>query len=138
MNDDKSVVELYDLLLKHFSLDELRTLCFRLGVDFDSVEGNGKAGKARELVLFMKRQDRLLDLVEEIQLTRPDVQITAPYDTNESSTSATQATEVTTADVTRKAEEESKAVFKTEISGGEVGQVINIDKLEGGLNINKG
>jgi hypothetical protein len=229
MSDDKTVVALYELLLRHFSLDELRTLCFRLGVDFDSVEGNGKAGKARELVLLMKRQDRLLDLIEEIQLMRPNVQFAVPHDKSGSSTPVSQATDITMADVFRTAEdvtrlltpflkstadvnlqndqmklseqiyelillfsqlenndyltqtlrrfqenpekrqavfqttlmetleespvflqtladlvkahegdEESRPVFKTEISGGEVGQVINIDKLEGGLNINKG
>ncbi|MGD9100157.1 MAG: FxSxx-COOH system tetratricopeptide repeat protein, partial [Anaerolineae bacterium] len=43
--------------------EELRTLCLDLGVDYDSLRGEGKAHKARELVLYLGRQrqfDRLL------------------------------------------------------------------------------
>jgi len=228
VSDEKSVVTLYELLLQHFSLDELNTLCFRLGVDFESLEGSGKASKARELVLLMNRRDQLIDLIEELQLMRPNVQFVVPIDAAESSASVSQATDMTTPDVLRisedvtgilasflsttgdvnaqddqlvpaekiyelilffsqlensdylaqtlrrfqenpekrqavfqttlletleespvffqtladlvKAQEggkESTAVFKTEISGGTVGQVINVDKIEGGLNINK-
>ena len=229
MSDDKSVVSLYELLLRHFNLDELRTLCFRLGIDFDSVEGSAKAGKARELLLDMNRRGRLNELVDEVQLMRPDVKFELPGSSETSSASAAQAADSTPADGSRLAEdvtgvlasfvtasangvlpddqrefaegayelilffaqleeneylaqtlkrfeenpekrqavfqstllesleesplflqtlagmakakegdEAGRAVFKTDISGGEVGQVINIDKLEGGLNINSG
>ena len=34
---------------RHYSLDELRTLCFELGADYDNLPGEGKKGKARPL-----------------------------------------------------------------------------------------
>lgn len=224
MNDDKSVVALFELLLRHFNLDELRTLCFRLGIDFDSVEGSGKAGRARELLLYVNRRGRLGELVDEVQQMRPDIQFELPDDsdapgTNDSQTAdgshiAEDVTGMLTSFVQSRADgnsqgdqkelaegvyelilffaqlenndylaqtlkrfeenpekrqavfqttllesleespfflqtladlakaengdEAAQPLFKTEISGGEVGQVINIDKLEGGLNINSG
>ena len=54
-----------------FELEELRTLCFDLGVDFESLGGEGKEAKARELVAFLDRNDRLLDLVETCASQRP-------------------------------------------------------------------
>lgn len=53
---------LRNILEERFDLEELRTLCFDLDVDYDSLRGEGKAGKARELVLHMKRKGRLAEL----------------------------------------------------------------------------
>jgi len=35
---------------QHFDAEELRTLCADLCVDYDNLQGEGKAAKARELV----------------------------------------------------------------------------------------
>jgi hypothetical protein len=227
MEEHEFLVAIYEFLLRHFNLDELRTLCFRVGVDYDSVESDGKAGKARELILYMKRRDQLLEFTREIQSMRPDIPLPTPSHVIETETSATQSTDVTTADASRIAQdvanrlalllkspgdsdlrndqvewskeiyelvlffselenndylthtfkrfeehpekrrtvfrdilqealEESpvflraffnllkerdpdkhgRIVFKTDVSGGTVGQIINVDRLEGGLNIN--
>ena len=37
--------QLRQLLTKHFSLEELRTLSFDLGIDFDEIGGEGKVGE---------------------------------------------------------------------------------------------
>jgi hypothetical protein len=50
-----------DLCRRH-SLDSLRTICFRLGVDFDDLSSDSKAGRARELVLWMEREGRVAEL----------------------------------------------------------------------------
>ena len=65
--------ELHKLLVKHLNEEELRTLCFSLKVDYDILGGEGKAGKARELVLYLSRRARLLELVESAKAQRPDV-----------------------------------------------------------------
>jgi hypothetical protein len=49
-------------ITEHFNWEELRTLCQDLGVDFDSLPGEGKEAKARELVAYMDRHSRLDDL----------------------------------------------------------------------------
>ena len=51
------------LLVEHFDIEDLRTLCFDLGEDYDSLRGEGKAGKARELVAYLERCGRISELV---------------------------------------------------------------------------
>jgi hypothetical protein len=51
------------LLTEHFDEEEFRTLCFDLSVDYDTLRGEGKAAKARELVAYLDRYDRIDDLV---------------------------------------------------------------------------
>jgi len=47
---------LYQALVAHFDLEELRTLCFKLGVGYDDLRGEGREAKARELVRYMSRR----------------------------------------------------------------------------------
>lgn len=54
-----------------FNLEEVRTLCFDLGVDFDSVRGEGKSARIRELILQLARQERLQELIDLVRLQRP-------------------------------------------------------------------
>jgi hypothetical protein len=59
-------------LKKHFNEDELRSLCFDLGVDYEDLQAQGKAGKARELILYQERRgdsDRLIDRCRELRPT---------------------------------------------------------------------
>lgn len=44
--------------------EELQTLCFDLGVDYESLKGQGKEAKARELVIQCDRKGKLSQLVE--------------------------------------------------------------------------
>lgn len=52
---------LHQTLVNVLDLEELITLCFYIGVDYDSLRGEGKAAKARELI---KRQERLNKIPE--------------------------------------------------------------------------
>jgi formylglycine-generating enzyme required for sulfatase activity len=65
--------ELRQLIDRHFDLEGLRTLCFDLGVEYDSLLGEGKANKARELVTLMNRLERLDELVALCELERPKI-----------------------------------------------------------------
>jgi hypothetical protein len=58
-------------LTDYFDLEELRTLCFKLQVDYDHLRGEGKGGKARELVAHMARRKRIDDLVMALRKARP-------------------------------------------------------------------
>jgi formylglycine-generating enzyme required for sulfatase activity len=58
-----------------FDLDELKTLCFTLGVDFDDLHGEGKVSKARELMRFLKNhkgRGGLQQLCDAIRKERED------------------------------------------------------------------
>jgi predicted transcriptional regulator len=65
--------KLLQVLDKCFDEGELRTLCFHLDVDYDSLPGEGKANKARELVAYLERRGRIPELVETGKQLRPDV-----------------------------------------------------------------
>ena len=66
---------LRQVLYDHFSLEELRTLCADLDVDHDDLEGEGKEPKARELIAYLQRRERLGQLVTYIQQHRPDIKL---------------------------------------------------------------
>ena len=56
---------LYKMMNDLFTLEELRTLCFDLGVDFDQLAPQGtKASTIRELILRFERERRIRDLVD--------------------------------------------------------------------------
>jgi hypothetical protein len=65
--------ELHRLLAKHFDLEELRTVAFDLGVDWDELGGETKSARARELIAYLQRRNRLGDLMTAIETSRPDM-----------------------------------------------------------------
>ncbi len=69
----KQLAQLRQNLVDSFSDDELRTLCFDLGVDYDTLPSGGKEGTARELVAYLERRRRLLDLIDLCRQRRPNV-----------------------------------------------------------------
>jgi hypothetical protein len=67
----RRIVLLRNLIDDGFDLDELRILCFDLGVDYDNLGGEGKTAKACELVSYMKRRGRLDELEAAVHRERP-------------------------------------------------------------------
>jgi hypothetical protein len=65
--------DVYELLITYFNEEELKTLCFYLPVDYESLKGEGKANKARELVLYSYRQNLLSRLRDEVTNQRPSI-----------------------------------------------------------------
>ena len=61
------------LLIQYFKEDELQTLCFDLGIDYESLPAVGKAGKARELVGYCDRNGRIPELIDHIRQERPNL-----------------------------------------------------------------
>ena len=66
------LTRLREILVRRFSVDELRTLCFDLGLEYGELPGEGKEGKVRELVAFLGRRDRIPELEEKARRLRPD------------------------------------------------------------------
>lgn len=66
--------QLHHLLNQHFNLAEIRTLCLDLNVDYESVAGEEKPSRIRELLLGLGRNGRLPELVTLIQRQRPLVE----------------------------------------------------------------
>jgi hypothetical protein len=65
--------QLRQLLTDHFDAEELCTLCFDLGVDYDNLRGEGKTNKVRELVAYLERRGRIPELVATCHHQRPKV-----------------------------------------------------------------
>lgn len=65
------LAELRKNLSTYFSLEELSTLAFDLGIDFDNIGGEGKEGKARELVKYCYRNGRLEELLAAARQAKP-------------------------------------------------------------------
>ncbi|MCW1966745.1 MAG: AAA-like domain-containing protein [Anaerolineae bacterium] len=55
-----------------FSLDELRSLCFAIGIDPDDIRGNEKRGYIENLIAFCERRSNLDELIRACQVERPD------------------------------------------------------------------
>ena len=75
MNETETAAYLsaiHQLLLTHFSEEELKTLCLGLGVDYDDLPTNGRMNKARELVTYLERRDRLDELRVAVRNVRPN------------------------------------------------------------------
>jgi hypothetical protein len=78
---EASRVRLRRTLAERFGLEDLRNLCFDLGVDYNALPGEGTAAKARELVAAFERRQALTELVRCGQQVRPDIawdDLTAP------------------------------------------------------------
>lgn len=69
----EQLVRLREILISRFNESELRDLCFVLDVDYDALGGDDKADKARELVLYLARLDRVPELAATIRRQRPNV-----------------------------------------------------------------
>jgi hypothetical protein len=68
-----TLAELRQQLVDRFSEEELRAVCFDLGIDYESLPAQGKAGKARELVALCERNDNTDKLVAKCSKMRPNV-----------------------------------------------------------------
>ncbi len=65
------LTELRDFITKYFDYNELRDLCFDLGIDHESLPGESKSAKARELVAYCQRRNRLAELEVICRRLRP-------------------------------------------------------------------
>ena len=66
------VDQLHKLLVAHFNTEELDTLCFGLDIEYENFSTK-KSQKAREIIEYMARHNRLQELLQTIQKERPRV-----------------------------------------------------------------
>lgn len=59
------------LISDSFSLEEVRTVCYDAGIDFENLGGEGKEAKIREMLLSAQRLGRFPDLLSTLQTSRP-------------------------------------------------------------------
>jgi hypothetical protein len=61
-------------IIEHFDEEELRSLSFDIGIDYEGLPGQGKNGKARELVAHCVRHKLWRELIEVCQRLRPELE----------------------------------------------------------------
>ncbi len=71
--DRATLIRLRRVLNTRFTDGELRTLCFDLGIDYESLPGETKGDKARELLVFLQHRHRIAELVQVGRELRPDI-----------------------------------------------------------------
>lgn len=67
------LVTLHKMLIEYFNENELITVAFNLGVNYDTLASTGLDGKARELVNHLDRRRRLRELIAICQSERPNI-----------------------------------------------------------------
>jgi hypothetical protein len=61
-------------LKKSFSLDDIKTICFCIAlIDFENLSGEGRDGKARELIIQAERRGHIKTLIDICAIHRPNV-----------------------------------------------------------------
>ncbi len=73
MAQRERLAQLRQNLIECYNDEELRTLCFDLGVDYDNLPGRAKADKARELLSDVDHRGRIPDLIKLCSMQRPNV-----------------------------------------------------------------
>ena len=66
-----ALAPLRDELARRFTKEELRGLCFDLGVDYDDLPSTTKSGQAQDLILHLERTGRLAELLALCRRLRP-------------------------------------------------------------------
>ena len=79
--DPNYLSSIRQMLIDRFDLEELRDLCFSLGIDY-AVFPQWRAGMARELVVYLVRAKALPALISKIQETRLDIDVVSYLKTN--------------------------------------------------------
>jgi tetratricopeptide (TPR) repeat protein len=66
-------IELHVLLSNRLDIEEVRNVCFYVGVDFDGLGGEGKAAKIRELIQYCQRNEKVAKLLQQLRRIRSDL-----------------------------------------------------------------
>lgn len=66
-------VALRKVLDEHFNSNDLQSLAFDLGIDYENLRGTVTASKWIELINYMQRRNRLPELVEAVRRARPEL-----------------------------------------------------------------
>jgi DNA-binding NarL/FixJ family response regulator len=72
-NPPYELAKLRQNLVDFFSEDELHTLCFDVGIDYEALPATGKNGKARELVAYLERRGLISKFTAICRNWRPNV-----------------------------------------------------------------
>jgi hypothetical protein len=64
---------LHEKMVQHFDAAEVRSLCFGLGIEYDDLQGDGRADKLVSLISLVERRGMIEGFINAVTETRPDV-----------------------------------------------------------------
>ncbi|UCC50901.1 MAG: HEAT repeat domain-containing protein, partial [Anaerolineaceae bacterium] len=67
-----NLFQLHQFIVKYYTLEELKELCFHLGVEYEDLGEERISSKARELILLLGSERRLDALLARLREERPD------------------------------------------------------------------
>lgn len=70
--------DLRNKITTYFNDDEIESLCFDLGIEYENLAGETREAKARELVIYCERTSKVSQLVNRCRELRPSVDWRAP------------------------------------------------------------
>lgn len=70
---NRPLYNLYKTIQERFSEEELHTLCFAFGIDYEDLIGSGKSAKIIQLLHYLERRGRIAEFVEVGKQERPDI-----------------------------------------------------------------
>jgi hypothetical protein len=70
--DQDYLAELLQNVKSDYNEQELRELCFELGIDYDDLPGPARKDKCRELIGLLKRQKRHPEFIQLCRNKRPN------------------------------------------------------------------
>lgn len=65
--------DLHAKMVQHFDAAEVRSLCFGLGIEYDDLQGEGRADKLVSLISLVERRGMIAGFIKAVTETRPDV-----------------------------------------------------------------
>ncbi|HSH02934.1 MAG TPA: hypothetical protein VLL52_10480 [Anaerolineae bacterium] len=65
-------------LISNYNLDELATIAAHIEIDWEQIPGDTKSAKVRELLLYLYRRNRLIDLLDFLQSSTTEAQPSPP------------------------------------------------------------
>lgn len=68
----QDINRIVEVMIEMFNIEEIKTLCFDIGTDYELLGGSGKQGKARELVAWSFRRKLYADLWNKMATQRPN------------------------------------------------------------------
>jgi hypothetical protein len=73
--DNKSLAMLGQTLAHRLNVEELRVVCFDLGVDYDDIPGESKGLKSRGFLSILEKRAKISHLIDWLRANRNDIQL---------------------------------------------------------------
>ncbi|MCO6435393.1 hypothetical protein [Nitrosomonas nitrosa] len=67
------LIKLFKILSNRFNQEEIRVLCFHLGIEYEDLQGEGKKDKTVSLIKQLYRYNRINEFIDTGKSLRPDI-----------------------------------------------------------------